>query len=100
MSVVGYVIGLGDRHLDNILMDLSTGDVVHIDWTVCFEKGLKLKVNSISSLEHGNMSIQSKLETAATCVWTDFEPGVRPSGSRACAVQDDTHNASSSWVCR
>jgi len=44
MSMVGYVTGLGDRHLDNILMDFGSGEVVHIDWNVCFEKGVKLKV--------------------------------------------------------
>jgi hypothetical protein len=25
--MIGFVIGLGDRHLDNILLDLSTGQV-------------------------------------------------------------------------
>lgn len=39
MSMVGYIIGLGDRHLDNVLIDLTTGEVVHIDYNVCFEKG-------------------------------------------------------------
>ncbi len=47
MSMVGYVIGLGDRHLDNILIDYKTGEVVHIDYNVCFEKGLKLRVPEI-----------------------------------------------------
>ncbi len=37
-------MGLGDRHLDNILLDIKTGEVVHIDYNVCFEKGLKLKI--------------------------------------------------------
>lgn len=44
MSVIGYVIGLGDRHLDNILIDLNSGEVVHIDYNVCFEKGKTLRV--------------------------------------------------------
>ncbi|GFQ70195.1 hypothetical protein TNCT_391611 [Trichonephila clavata] len=44
MSIIGYIIGLGDRHLDNVLVDLSTGEVVHIDYNVCFEKGKNLRV--------------------------------------------------------
>ncbi|CAD5118686.1 DgyrCDS7369 [Dimorphilus gyrociliatus] len=44
MSVIGYVIGLGDRHLDNILVDLNTGEVIQIDYNVCFEKGKNLRV--------------------------------------------------------
>jgi PI-3-kinase-related kinase SMG-1 len=44
MSVIGYVIGLGDRHLDNILVKLTSGEVVHIDYNVCFEKGKTLRV--------------------------------------------------------
>eukprot|EP00106_Octopus_bimaculoides_P021655 XP_014789097.1 PREDICTED: serine/threonine-protein kinase SMG1-like isoform X1 [Octopus bimaculoides] len=44
MSMIGYIIGLGDRHLDNVLVDLSTGEIVHIDYNVCFEKGKGLRV--------------------------------------------------------
>ncbi|XP_069566221.1 serine/threonine-protein kinase SMG1 isoform X2 [Brachyistius frenatus] len=44
MSMVGYIIGLGDRHLDNVLIDMTTGEVVHIDYNVCFEKGRSLRV--------------------------------------------------------
>lgn len=44
MSSVGYIIGLGDRHLDNVLLDLHKGEIVHIDYNVCFEKGRNLKV--------------------------------------------------------
>ena len=42
--MVGYVIGLGDRHLDNILLDFRSGELLHIDYNVCFEKGLRLRV--------------------------------------------------------
>ncbi|KAM0938032.1 putative non-specific serine/threonine protein kinase [Dioscorea sansibarensis] len=47
MSMVGHVLGLGDRHLDNILIDLFSGDVVHIDYNVCFDKGKRLKIPEI-----------------------------------------------------
>ncbi|GAB4853946.1 Serine/threonine-protein kinase smg1 [Ancistrocladus abbreviatus] len=47
MSMVGHILGLGDRHLDNILMDFFSGDIVHIDYNVCFDKGQRLKVPEI-----------------------------------------------------
>lgn len=47
MSMVGYIIGLGDRHLDNVLIDMTTGEVVHIDYNVCFEKGERLFIYEI-----------------------------------------------------
>ncbi len=34
MSIIGYIIGLGDRHLDNILLDSRTGEVIHIDYSI------------------------------------------------------------------
>ncbi len=37
MSVVGYVLGLGDRHPSNLMIDQATGRVVHIDFGDCFE---------------------------------------------------------------
>ncbi|KOS39997.1 hypothetical protein ACN38_g9146 [Penicillium nordicum] len=37
MSMVGYILGLGDRHPSNLLLDRGNGRVVHIDFGDCFE---------------------------------------------------------------
>lgn len=39
MNMVGYMLGLGDRHGENILMDSTTGDCVHVDFNCLFNKG-------------------------------------------------------------
>ncbi|KAI6217341.1 Non-specific serine/threonine protein kinase [Aphelenchoides besseyi] len=36
-SMVGYCVGLGDRHLNNILLDKKTAELVHIDLGMIFE---------------------------------------------------------------
>jgi len=36
-SMVGYILGLGDRHPSNLLLHRVTGKVVHIDFGDCFE---------------------------------------------------------------
>lgn len=36
-SMVGHIMGLGDRHPANLLVDRVTGQVVHIDFGDCFE---------------------------------------------------------------
>lgn len=41
-SGVGHVIGLGDRHTENILIDISSGECVHVDFDCLFDKGLTL----------------------------------------------------------
>ncbi|XP_063244550.1 serine-protein kinase ATM [Bacillus rossius redtenbacheri] len=38
-SMVGYILGLGDRHVSNILIDSTTAEVIHIDFGVAFEQG-------------------------------------------------------------
>eukprot|EP01012_Entosiphon_sulcatum_P054443 TRINITY_DN7521_c0_g1_i1.p1 TRINITY_DN7521_c0_g1~~TRINITY_DN7521_c0_g1_i1.p1 ORF type:complete len:2724 (+),score=384.89 TRINITY_DN7521_c0_g1_i1:801-8174(+) len=37
MSMVGYILGLGDRHPSNVMLQKHTGKVVHIDFGDCFE---------------------------------------------------------------
>lgn len=44
ISILGHVLGLGDRHGHNILLDSATGEVVHIDLGVAFEMGRVLPV--------------------------------------------------------
>jgi phosphatidylinositol kinase/protein kinase (PI-3 family) len=31
-SMIGYILGIGDRHTVNILVDKSTAEVIHIDF--------------------------------------------------------------------
>jgi serine/threonine-protein kinase ATR len=42
-SVVGHIIGLGDRHTENILLDVRTAECVHVDFDCLFDKGLTLQ---------------------------------------------------------
>lgn len=44
ISILGHVLGLGDRHGHNILLDERSGEVVHIDLGVAFEAGRVLPV--------------------------------------------------------
>jgi FKBP12-rapamycin complex-associated protein len=41
MSIVGYILGLGDRHPSNIMVDRISGKILHIDFGDCFEVAMK-----------------------------------------------------------
>ncbi|XP_063891264.1 serine-protein kinase ATM [Helicoverpa armigera] len=41
-SMVGYILGLGDRHVYNILIDKRTAEVIHIDLGIAFDQGKTL----------------------------------------------------------
>ncbi|OMJ77176.1 hypothetical protein SteCoe_23284 [Stentor coeruleus] len=41
MSMVGYILGLGDRHPSNLMLDRYTGKIIHIDFGDCFEVAMK-----------------------------------------------------------
>lgn len=43
-SVVGHILGLGDRHCNNILIDQFTGEPIHIDLGVAFDQGKRLPI--------------------------------------------------------
>nr|CCC47387.1 conserved hypothetical protein, fragment [Trypanosoma vivax Y486] len=45
MSMVGYVLGLGDRHLNNLMLQ-DKGSVVHIDFGDCFDVAMSRSVHA------------------------------------------------------
>ena len=47
-SIVGYIVGLGDRHSHNILIDRGSAELVHIDLGVAFEQGKMLRVPEVT----------------------------------------------------
>lgn len=47
MSMVGFIIGLGDRHCENILFFKKTGSMLHIDFDCLFDKGVFLPTPEI-----------------------------------------------------
>lgn len=47
MSMVGYILGLGDRHGENILFDANNGDIVHVDFNCLFNKGELFEVPEV-----------------------------------------------------
>lgn len=47
MSIVGYVVGLGDRHCENILFFKKNGKALHIDFDCLFDKGATLPTPEI-----------------------------------------------------
>lgn len=38
-SMIGHILGIGDRHISNILVHTKTGELVHIDFGIVFEQG-------------------------------------------------------------
>ncbi|KAJ5072006.1 serine/threonine-protein kinase mtor [Anaeramoeba ignava] len=44
MSMVGYILGLGDRHPSNIMMSKFSGKIIHIDFGDCFEVAIHRQI--------------------------------------------------------
>lgn len=47
-SVFGYILGIGDRHLENLLFDTNSGAIVQIDFGMCF--GISTSVLQVPEL--------------------------------------------------
>lgn len=74
------------RHLDNILLDQASGEVVHIDYSVCFDKGAALRVPEVVPFRLTQMM-------EVSCVLKDWGcPGM---GAWHCVV--DAHPACKLW---
>lgn len=43
-SMIGYILGIGDRHISNILIDQTTAELVHID----FGKTIRSNISMLS----------------------------------------------------
>lgn len=44
MSILGYIVGLGDRHAENILLRTSDGTCFHVDFSCLFDKAKGFEV--------------------------------------------------------
>ncbi|KAG5496207.1 hypothetical protein JKF63_02508 [Porcisia hertigi] len=43
-SIAGHIVGLGDRHAENLMIDTVRGELMHVDFACMFDKGEKLEV--------------------------------------------------------
>ncbi|ETO08865.1 DNA dependent protein kinase catalytic subunit [Reticulomyxa filosa] len=51
-TTCGYILGIGDRHLDNYLVDQTTGQIIGIDFGAAFGYGLGLGVPEMMPLRY------------------------------------------------
>ncbi|KAF2813925.1 protein kinase rad3 [Mytilinidion resinicola] len=73
MSIIGHILGLGDRHGENVLLEEGNGGVFHVDFNCLFDKGLtfekpelvpfRLTHNMVDAM--GPSSIEGPFRTAA-----------------------------------
>jgi serine/threonine-protein kinase ATR len=71
-SIVGFVVGLGDRHAENILMKEDSGSCVHVDFNCMFDraKGLPIPENIPFRLTQNIVDGMGVLSTDATLAKT------------------------------
>jgi len=72
-SMVGHILGLGDRHPSNLLLERVTGKVIHIDFGDCFEVAMhrekfpeKVPFRLTRMLTHA-MEVRPSIHVILTC---------------------------------
>ncbi|CAH0564186.1 unnamed protein product [Brassicogethes aeneus] len=75
MSIAGYILGLGDRHGENIQLDSTCGDTVHVDFNCLFNKGeafewpervpFRLTQNMVSAM--GPLGVEGVFRKSCAC---------------------------------
>jgi serine/threonine-protein kinase mTOR len=72
-SMVGHILGLGDRHPSNLLLDRISGKVIHIDFGDCFEVAMhrekypeKIPFRLTRMLTHA-MEVRAVASSPSTC---------------------------------
>jgi serine/threonine-protein kinase ATR len=58
-SIVGYILGLGDRYTNNILLNEKTGACLHVDFAVLFNKGEYQDVPETVPFSHDSQYCES-----------------------------------------
>ena len=66
-SIIGNIIGLGDRHGDNVTICQKTGELVHIDLNMIFERGRDLRVPEIVPFRMTPNIVDGELNSAFRC---------------------------------
>lgn len=74
MSMVGHVLGIGDRHVSNILIDAALGELIPIDFGIAFE-GVSVSRESVDARAYALTTLPSNLSSChrppAYCPQTD-----------------------------
>ena len=49
-SIAAYILGIGDRHMENFLLDKNDGEILGIDFGIAFDSGLGLQIPELSPI--------------------------------------------------
>ena len=92
-SMVGHILGLGDRHPSNVLLERSTGKVVHIDFGDCFEVAMhrekfpeKVPFRLTRMLTHAMEVSLRKLQVVAYLFFQLKVSGIEGSFRKTCEI--------------